>query len=126
MVRDGSKNPKGPSRLVVISMRMLFLVGSLSLILTDSTADAQSGSPPKSATSSAAAGTPQTANDQTKPNRTKSSGQERIAEYLAQCLQDWEAATHMTKQEWARVCRRVVDNRAKFRLKEGLVLPELR
>jgi len=104
-------------------MRMLILVGSLSLILTDGTADAQSGSPPKSATSSAAAGTP---NDQTKPDRTKSSDRERIAEYLAQCLQDWEAATHMTKQEWARVCRRVVDNRAKFRLKEGLVLPELR
>jgi hypothetical protein len=107
-------------------MRMLFLVGSLSLIHTDGTADAQSGSPPKSATSPAAAGTSQTPNDQTKPDRTKSSDQERIAEYLAQCLQDWEAATHMTKQEWARVCRRVVDNRAKFRLKEGQVLPELR
>jgi hypothetical protein len=33
---------------------------------------------------------------------------------LAQCLRDWDAGTHMTRQEWARTCRRVVGNRAKF------------
>jgi hypothetical protein len=33
---------------------------------------------------------------------------------LTQCLRDWDAATHMTKQEWARTCRRVVSNRAQF------------
>jgi hypothetical protein len=33
---------------------------------------------------------------------------------LTQCLRDWDAATHMTRQEWARTCRRVVDNRAQF------------
>jgi hypothetical protein len=31
-----------------------------------------------------------------------------------QCLQDWDAATHMTKKEWERTCRRVVDARVKF------------
>jgi hypothetical protein len=36
------------------------------------------------------------------------------ADPLAQCLRDWDAATHMTRQEWARTCRRVVGNRAKF------------
>jgi hypothetical protein len=36
------------------------------------------------------------------------------ADYLAQCLRDWDAATHMTRQEWARTCRRVVSNRVKF------------
>src|SRR5262245_58090601 len=33
---------------------------------------------------------------------------------LAQCLRDWDAATHMTRQEWARTCRRVVSSRLKF------------
>jgi hypothetical protein len=50
----------------------------------------------------------------------------RIAEYLAQCLKDWDTGTHMTKKEWARVCERVVDSRAKFRLEEGLGIPDLR
>jgi hypothetical protein len=36
------------------------------------------------------------------------------ADYLAQCLRDWDAATHMTRQQWARTCRRVVSNRVKF------------
>jgi hypothetical protein len=37
-------------------------------------------------------------------------------DYLAQCLRDWDAGTHMTKQEWARTCRRVAENRRKFLL----------
>ena len=35
-------------------------------------------------------------------------------EYYQQCLKDWDAATHMTKKEWQRTCRRIVDERAKF------------
>jgi hypothetical protein len=31
-----------------------------------------------------------------------------------QCLENWDAATHMTKREWERTCRRVVDARVKF------------
>jgi hypothetical protein len=116
---------KRPDEIVVISMRVLFLVCSLSLMLTDGTVAAQSGLPANSATSSSAARTPRTPNDQTKPDSTKPLDPERIAEYLAQCLKDWDADTHMTKQTWARVCRRVVDNRAKFRLNEGLGMPEL-
>ena len=41
---------------------------------------------------------------------------ERHADYLKQCMKDWDAATHMTKQEWAHTCRRVVDNRVKYLL----------
>jgi hypothetical protein len=37
-------------------------------------------------------------------------------EQYKQCLNDWDAATHMTKNEWKRTCRRVVDGRVKFRL----------
>jgi hypothetical protein len=33
---------------------------------------------------------------------------------LTQCLRDWDAATHMTRQEWARTCRRVVSDRSQF------------
>ncbi|MBO0765838.1 MAG: hypothetical protein J2P50_14805, partial [Hyphomicrobiaceae bacterium] len=28
---------------------------------------------------------------------------------LSSCLAMWEPATHMTKREWARACRRVAD-----------------
>lgn len=45
---------------------------------------------------------------------------DRKVDDLAQCLRDWDIATHMTRQEWARTCRRVVSNRAKFvREREG-------
>lgn len=36
--------------------------------------------------------------------------------YFKQCLEDWDAATHMTKREWERTCRRVVQSRTKFML----------
>jgi hypothetical protein len=35
-------------------------------------------------------------------------------EHFAQCMRDWEVATHMSKQDWAKTCRRVVDRRVKF------------
>jgi hypothetical protein len=38
--------------------------------------------------------------------------------YYKQCLQDWDAGTHMTKKEWQRTCRRLVDNRVKFMVEE--------
>ena len=40
----------------------------------------------------------------------------RGADYLAQCMQEWEPATHMTKQEWRRTCERVAQDRLKFLL----------
>ncbi|MBO0766937.1 MAG: hypothetical protein J2P50_20420 [Hyphomicrobiaceae bacterium] len=39
---------------------------------------------------------------------------ESSADYLAQCLKDWDAATHMTRAQWARTCRRVATNRVRF------------
>jgi hypothetical protein len=39
---------------------------------------------------------------------------ESNAEYLAQCLRDWDAATHMTRREWSRTCRRVASSRPRF------------
>lgn len=42
----------------------------------------------------------------------------RGAEWLAQCLQDWDAATHLTKKDWQRVCRRVAGERINELLKQ--------
>ena len=47
----------------------------------------------------------------------KSAGEEareRGAARLAECLRDWDAATHMTKKEWERTCRRATQERVKF------------
>lgn len=57
-----------------------------------------------------------------KPDAAKKPGEaapkpavaKRDADGLEQCLRDWDAATHMTRQEWARTCRRVAANRSKF------------
>jgi hypothetical protein len=39
------------------------------------------------------------------------------AEWSKRCASHWDAETHMTKKEWDRVCRRVTDERVKFRMK---------
>jgi hypothetical protein len=60
--------------------------------------------------------------DAAKPDAAKkpeAKASDRSAEYLAQCLKDWDAGTHMTRQEWARTCRRVVSNRVKFLREQG-------
>jgi hypothetical protein len=54
--------------------------------------------------------------DETKPKSEMSPAEiQRISdEYFKQCMRDWDAGTHMTKKEWERTCRRVVDSRMKF------------
>jgi hypothetical protein len=49
-----------------------------------------------------------------KADSTPAKSDNLAADPLAQCLRDWDAGTHMTRQEWARTCRRVVSNRGKF------------
>ena len=39
---------------------------------------------------------------------------ERIAQWLKSCLDDWDAATHMTRNEWRTTCERVSQERGKF------------
>jgi uncharacterized membrane protein YbaN (DUF454 family) len=41
------------------------------------------------------------------------------AEYFETCMKDWDRATRMTKKEWSRTCRRLANQRAKFRLEHG-------
>jgi hypothetical protein len=66
-----------------------------------------------------------TAPSTTKPDESKSKAQPSAAEirkmsdqYFNTCMSDWDAGTHMTKKEWARTCRRIADDRAKFRSEE--------
>src|SRR5262249_1805297 len=39
---------------------------------------------------------------------------ERISSWLKTCLQDWDAATHMSRKEWEVTCQRVANERGKF------------
>ena len=41
---------------------------------------------------------------------------ERVSSWLKTCLQDWDAATHMSSREWEVTCRRVANERGRFLL----------
>jgi hypothetical protein len=40
-----------------------------------------------------------------------------VDEQYKYCLNNWDAATHMSKKEWQRTCRRLKDIRPKLRLR---------
>ena len=70
--------------------------------------------PPPSAAEGKAAAAP------TKPPKSAEEDvRARGAEWLASCLSDWDRATHMTKQEWARTCQRVTRERVKFLIEQN-------
>jgi hypothetical protein len=39
--------------------------------------------------------------------------------WFQQCMQDWDSATHMTRVEWERTCRRVALERTKFLMEQS-------
>jgi hypothetical protein len=43
----------------------------------------------------------------------------RGADWLAQCVKNWDAETHMTKKDWQRVCRRVAADRINELIKQA-------
>ena len=53
---------------------------------------------------------------------------ERVAMWLKTCLQDWDTATHMSKDQWRTTCERVSKERGKFlsETPESLSLPNRR
>jgi hypothetical protein len=77
--------------------RMRPLIYALSLVVVSGGAYAQSDPRPKSATSNDGA---------------------RLAAMYSQCMQDWDAGTHLTKQDWERTCRRLMQERGKSALRE--------
>jgi hypothetical protein len=45
--------------------------------------------------------------------------EELHSKYFDICMKDWDGTTHMTREEWARTCRRVVKERVEFFLNHG-------
>lgn len=86
-------------------VRVLVIVGSLSL-LGGGAANAQSTSSPPS-----------------QQGPSAETLKKLSAEYHAECMRHWDVGTHMTKGEWATTCRRVNDGRLKFRVENDLGLP---
>jgi hypothetical protein len=52
------------------------------------------------------------------PKSAEEDARARGAEWLSACLKDWDRDTHMTKQEWARTCQRVTQERVKFLIEQ--------
>ena len=43
--------------------------------------------------------------------------EQQLAEiYFNECAKDWDTATHMTRVEWERTCRRVATDRVRFKI----------
>jgi hypothetical protein len=69
---------------------------------------------PKSVGPSVLAATPKSTERDT-PNQIRKRG----ADWLAQCVKDWDAETHMTKKDWQQVCRRVAADRINELIKQA-------
>ena len=72
----------------------------LSLVLGAGAVLAQAGAPPPAAPIPAP---PKAA----APGDDKTAAKARAKENIAECMRMWDAATHMTKQQWAQTCERV-------------------
>jgi len=98
-------------------MRRWVLISPLLLLGTAFAAYAQSGQQPETGVSSAKA---EARSSVTESDCTGSPEQIRACgkRWYSDCLADWDAKTHMSKQEYGRVCRRVADERIKFLLQQ--------
>ena len=79
---------------------------------------------PKSVGPSAQAATPKSVErSAAAPKSTERDTPDQIrkrgADWLAQCVKDWDAETHMTKKDWQRVCRRVAADRINELIKQA-------
>jgi hypothetical protein len=79
-----------------IPMHMRILVYGLSLVAASGAAYAQSDPRPKSANSTDV--------------------EAHATAMYSQCMQDWDSGTHLTKQQWERTCRRLMQERGKASL----------
>jgi hypothetical protein len=113
-------------------MRLQLLAGSLAFALAAVAAAADSDLPEAPSPAAAAPPAPATApsakevaieppsplpteaKPKTDPKKPAEDKRALATTYFKQCIQDWDAATHMTRKEWERTCRRVVDGRMKF------------
>ena len=96
-------------------MRWLLLLVSLFCVL------AAAAVAPHEAAEAPKTTAPTTANpdeSKSKPQPSADEIRKMSDQYFNTCMRDWDVGTHMTKKEWARTCRRIADERAKFRSEE--------
>ena len=80
----------------------IVVIAFLSLVLCAGGVLAQAGTPTPGASSPATApASPKS------PAGNDKSAKARAKENIADCMRLWDAATHMTKQQWARTCERI-------------------
>jgi hypothetical protein len=89
-------------------MRILLGICRLSAVIACGAAYAQSDG--QSSAASVAAARATLPNSGEKPEQSQARGRA----WFARCMQDWDAGTHMTKQDWERTCRRLAQERTKF------------
>jgi hypothetical protein len=94
-------------------MRIGRLALSLFAIACPLGVHAQSGAQPKS--EAATVGTVSRENCRNTPETIRACGEA----WFKDCLKDWDSATHMSKKDYARTCRRVVDGRVKALIEQG-------
>jgi hypothetical protein len=90
-------------------MRSFIGIIALPLLLAAGTADAQVDQKSKGKAAMAAPSVLPGSADQS-PEDIRVRGRQ----WFAQCMADWDAATHMSKKDWGRTCRRVAFERTKF------------
>jgi hypothetical protein len=88
-------------------MRLSFLLLPLAVIAGAVAAQAQSGAQPAKETE--ATGTAPKADCRGTREEIRACGEA----WFKDCLKDWDKGTHMSKNDYARTCRRVVENRVK-------------
>jgi hypothetical protein len=109
---------------------------SLLVLAADTTADVKTEvnsdaktepkpGPKSDAKADAKAGTKTDAKADAKAKTKSQTVNERVAMWLKTCLQDWDTATHMSKEQWRTTCERVSKERGKFlnETPESLSLP---
>lgn len=91
-------------------MRTALIVSiSLGWIASAALAQTVPPSPPPKATDKSAPPASGPGDKKGKFGPENPTGKGDVTDALASCLAMWEPATHMSRQEWARACRRVAD-----------------
>ena len=89
-------------------MRVLLCICGFSAAIAQGVAHAQSDD--KSGAEALAAAQAALPSSTERPKQQQARGQA----WFARCMQDWDAGTHMTKDEWKGTCRRLAQERTKF------------
>jgi len=86
----------------------IVIIAFLSLVLNAGGVLAQAGAPPSNVSPPPSAAAPVSPKSPAGDDKTAKA---RAKENIADCMRLWDAATHMTKQQWARTCERIQSRR---------------